>query len=86
LPAVLSEGNGPEVSHLITVGAAEHRSENRIKRAACLSVIERQRDREFGERRFSREAQGTRASGQASGPAFLLGTFLWRGKEKYLAR
>jgi len=66
----------------ITVGAAEHRSENRIRRAACLSVSSVS---EVGERRFSREAQETRVSGQASGPAFLLGTFLWRGKEKYLA-
>ena len=41
---------------------------------------------ELRERRALREAQGTRVSGQASGIAFLLGTFLWRGKEKYLAR
>jgi hypothetical protein len=41
---------------------------------------------EFGERLKWREAQGTRVSGQAFGSAFLLGTFLWRRKEKYLAR
>ena len=40
---------------------------------------------ESGERSKYREAQGTRASGQAVGAAFLLGTFLWRRKEKYLA-
>ena len=41
---------------------------------------------ESGERSKYREAQGTRVSGQAVGPAFLLGAFLWRRKEKYLAR
>jgi hypothetical protein len=41
---------------------------------------------ESGERSKYREAQGTRASGQVVGAAFLLGTFLWRRKEKYLAR
>jgi len=40
---------------------------------------------EFGERSKYREAQDTRVSGQAAGAAFLLGTFLWRRKEKYLA-
>jgi hypothetical protein len=30
-------------------------------------------------------AMGTRFCGQAFGSAFLLGTFLWRSKEKYLA-
>jgi hypothetical protein len=55
--------------------------------------IERQRDRELGERRFYREAQGKSRpagfveTGRASlRAAFLLGTFLWRRKEKYLAR
>ncbi len=70
------------------VGAAEHRRGNRDKRAACLS------------RPVFRAASSARADctekrrepahdflGRASlRAAFLLGTFLWRSKEKYLAQ
>ena len=74
----------------IPVGAAEHRSHFGIERAALfeldLLADRRGKSCEFGERPNWREAQGTRVSGQASGTAFLLGTFLWRSKEKNLAR
>jgi len=70
-------------------GAAEHRSQFGIERAALseldLQAARRGKSCEFGERPNWREAQGTRVSGQASGAAFLLDTFLWRSKEKYLA-
>ena len=73
----------------IPVGAAEHRSHFGIERAALfeldLLAVRRGKSCEFGERPKWREAQGTRVSGQASGSAFLLDTFLWRSKEKYLA-
>ena len=46
--------------------------------------ISRSEMRELRMRRFSREAQGTRASGLRLRAAFLLDTFLWRSKEKYL--
>jgi len=75
---------------LMPVGAAEHRSHFGIERAALseldLQAVRRGKSCEFGERLKWREAQGHPRSGQASGSAFLLGTFLWRSKEKYLAR
>jgi hypothetical protein len=43
--------------------------------------IERERDRELGERRFCREAQETRASGQASGPRFFWVLFFGGAKK-----
>jgi len=71
-------------------GAAEHRRHFGIERAVLfeLDLLAGRRGKscEFGERPKWREAQGTRASGQASGSAFLLVTFLWQSKEKYLAR
>jgi hypothetical protein len=71
------------------VGAAEHRRHFGIERAALfeldLQAARRGKSCEFGERPKWREAQGTRVSGQVFGSAFLLGTFLWRSKEKYLA-
>ncbi|MGB5442319.1 MAG: hypothetical protein WBN57_06800, partial [Gammaproteobacteria bacterium] len=60
---------------------------NRMKHAPCLS-FRAQRDCELRMRRFSREAQGTPSclhDGASLRVAFLLGTFLWRSKEKYLA-
>jgi len=70
-------------------GAAEHRSRFGIERAVLfeldLQAGRRGKSCEFGECPKWREAQETRVSGQASGAAFLLGTFLWRRKEKYLA-
>ena len=48
---------------------------------AMSERIERQRDRELGERRFCREAQGTRVSGQASGPPFF-GVLFFGGAKK----
>jgi hypothetical protein len=47
----------------------------------CLSVSSNERDRESGERRFSREAQVTRDSGQASGPPFF-GVLFFGGAKK----
>ncbi|RLA01671.1 MAG: hypothetical protein DRQ45_05640, partial [Gammaproteobacteria bacterium] len=67
------------------VGAAEHRSEDRIKLAPCLSEARIARPRVAQAPVFARSA-GNPRSGQAAGPAFLLDTFLWRSKEKYLDR
>ena len=47
----------------------------------CLSASSDERDRELGERRFYREAQGTRVSGQASGPP-LFGVLFLAGQRK----
>jgi hypothetical protein len=60
-------------------GAAEHRSRFGIERAVLfeldLQAGRRGKSCEFGECPKWREAQETRVSGQASGAAFLLGTF-----------
>jgi len=63
-------------------GAAEHRSKGRRTLAPCLSVASCASAGLYEKRRESR----TESAGQASGIAFLLDTFLWRSKEKYLAR
>ena len=84
-----ARATGPGAPSRKPVGAAEHRSRFGIKRVALfeLDLLAERRGKccEFGERPNRREAQGTRVSGQASGAAFLLATFLWRSKEKYLA-
>ena len=50
----------------------------------CLSASSGERDRELGERRFCREAQGTRAAGKPPGH-LSFGYFSLVAKEKYLA-
>ena len=47
----------------------------------CLSASSDKRDRESGERRFCRDAQETRVSGQASGPPFF-GVLFFGGAKK----
>ena len=47
----------------------------------CLSESSDKRDRESGERRFCRDAQETRVSGQASGPPFF-GVLFFGGAKK----
>ena len=66
------------------VGAAEHRSEDRIELAPCLSESSVARPRVAQAPVFTRSTGNPRqrASRRA---AFLLDTFLWRSKEKYLA-
>ena len=65
---------------------AEEHSGQRIRARDCLSEAQRsefERDPAGREHRRLPEAKRRDAD---SGVAFLLGTFLWRSKEKYLAR
>mgnify|MGYP001813759295 CR=1 FL=1 len=70
------------------VGAAEHRRDFESKRASLSSWIclpqARHILRVWRALKIPRST-GHPRSGQAFGFAFLLGTFLWRSKEKYLA-
>ena len=88
LAAVLSECKREQVGRFWGLGlsfphpsgAAEHRSKGRKDARACLSAASCASAGLYEKRR------GHPRSGQASGIAFLLDTFLWRSKEKYLAR
>jgi len=89
LTAVLGECNGAKGGTPVPLAQPSIAGILRASEPPCRAgFASRRRGKccEFGERSKSREAQGTRVSGQTVGPAFLLGTFLWRSKEKYLAR
>src|SRR3990170_1401704 len=74
---------GPNGCFRVPVAAAEHRSKNR----GCRSPPVRARGAlsapgELGERRFLREAQGSREAAGGFGAAFSLVTFFWPCKRK----
>ena len=89
LAAVLGEGYGIRGSILKTRrrSRASQPVWDRASRPVELDLLAVRRGKscQFGERPNRREAQGTRASGQAFGAAFLLVPFLWRSEEKELA-
>jgi len=88
LAAVLSECNGAKDKNPNTVGAAEHRRYFESQRAAVSSwICQPQAQQILRVRRALKipRSGGNPRSGQAAGSAFLLDTFLWRSKEKYLA-
>jgi len=70
LPAVLGEGNGSAGGRHNTVGAAEHRSENRIKRAACLSVSSASEIASSASAGFHEKRREPASAGKPPGPHF----------------
>jgi hypothetical protein len=67
--------------NLITVGAAEHRSENRIKRAACLSVSSVSEIASSASAGFHEKRRKPASAGKPPGPDFFWVLFFGGAKK-----
>jgi len=81
LPAVLGEVNGSKGGRPVTVGAAEYRSENRIKRAACLSVSSVSEIASSASAGFHEKRREPASAGKPPGPRFFWVLFFGGAKK-----